>query len=112
MMENYFFDATQSRGPLMSKLGEAITGGRDTMTYLWQAPGNQELLQLVKAYLRTIMVEAQEQGRYQLIEISKTLLTAVRASPSPQQMDVLASGFDQMYRLWAAGAQLEVTPLP
>jgi hypothetical protein len=30
------------------------------------------------------------------------LLTALRAQPTPQQVDILQDGFDRLYKLWAA----------
>jgi hypothetical protein len=34
--------------------------------------------------------------------ICEEMLTALKASPSPQQVDLLHVGFDRLYKLWAA----------
>jgi hypothetical protein len=34
--------------------------------------------------------------------IVEELITAAKASPSPQQMDMLVDGFDRLMKLWQA----------
>jgi hypothetical protein len=47
-------------------------------------------------------VEATSQGRRELGRIVEELITAARATPSPQQVDLLVAGFDRLFKLWQA----------
>jgi hypothetical protein len=35
-------------------------------------------------------------------KICQEMLTAARAEPSPQSVDILQNGFERLYRLWSA----------
>jgi len=52
--------------------------------------------------LEKIAVEAQNQGRKEMGRIVEELLPAAKASPSPQQVDLLVDGFDRLNKLWMA----------
>jgi hypothetical protein len=88
--------------PLMDRLGELCTAGRDSSTYLWQVPGDQEVRRKIAAILAEIKVEAAKGGRQEMGRLALELETALAASPSPQQVELLQDGFERMGRLWAA----------
>jgi hypothetical protein len=52
--------------------------------------------------LEQILQEAQRQGRNEMGRIVEELLPAAKASPSPQQVDLLVDGFDRLTKLWQA----------
>jgi hypothetical protein len=52
--------------------------------------------------LAEIKVEAAKQGRQEMGRIALELETAVAATPSPQQVELLQDGFERLNRLWAA----------
>ena len=88
--------------PLMDRLGALCKAGRDSATYLWQVPDDQEVRRKLGEILAEIKVEAAKSGRQEMGRLVAELETALAASPSPQQVELLQDGFDRMSRLWAA----------
>jgi hypothetical protein len=88
--------------PLMDRLGELCTAGRDNATYLWQVPNDQGVRQKIAGILAEIKVEAAKGGRQEMGRLAAELETALAASASPQQVELLQDGFERMNRLWAA----------
>src|SRR2546422_11591986 len=70
--------------------------------YLWQVPKDEPARQQILALLDQIGAESAKQGRHEMPKICEELKTAARATPSPQQVDVLVSGFDRLGNLWQA----------
>jgi len=97
----------------LDDLGQAISDGRDAATYLWQVPDDEGTRARVAELLRLIERESARAGRREMPQICKELLTAVGASSSPQQIDILQDGFDRLYKLWsAAKSGLGVPTIP
>ncbi len=88
--------------PLMDRLGELCAAGRDSATYLWQVPNDEEVRRKIADLLAQIKVEAAKGGRKEMGRIVGELETAVSVSPSPQQVELLQDGFERLIRLWAA----------
>jgi hypothetical protein len=88
--------------PLMDHLGELCKSGRDSATYLWQVPDDESVRRKIAAILAEIKVEAAKGGRQEMGRVVGELETALAASPSPQQVEILQDGFDRLTRLWAA----------
>jgi hypothetical protein len=88
--------------PLMDRLGELCVAGRDSATYLWQVPNDQEVRQRIASILAEIKTEAAKGGRQEMGRITAELETALAATPSPQQVELLQDGFERLNRLWAA----------
>jgi hypothetical protein len=88
--------------PLMDRLGELCTSGRDSATYLWQVPNDEGVRQKIAGILAEIKVEAAKGGRQEMGRLATELETALAASASPQQVELLQDGFERMSRLWAA----------
>ena len=65
-------------------------------------PKDEPARQKIVAILEQISAEATKQGRREMPRICEELKTAAKASPSPQQVDVLVSGFDRLVHLWEA----------
>jgi hypothetical protein len=86
----------------MDALGKLCTEGKQLADYLWQVPKDEAARQQIIAILDQIRVEAAKQGRKEMPRICDDLATAAKASPSPQQVDVLVSGFDRLVNLWQA----------
>lgn len=93
-------DARSPHQPLMDALGRLCADGKDAADYLWQVPADVEARQRIVAILEKIAVEAAAQGRREMGRIVDELLTAARATPSPQQVDLLVAGFDRLTKLW------------
>ena len=92
----------RSMPPLMDRLGELCVAGRDSATYLWQVPNDEDARRKIAELLAQIKVEATKQGRQEMSRLVLELQTAVAASPSPQQVELLQDGFERLMRLWAA----------
>jgi hypothetical protein len=88
--------------PLMDRLGTLCKAGKDSATYLWQVPDDEGVRRKIVEVLVEIKAEAAKQGRNEMGRIVAELETAVAASPSPQQVELLQDGFDRLTRLWAA----------
>ena len=88
--------------PLMDRLGELCVAGRDSATYLWQVPNDDGVRRKIAEILAEIKVEAAKQGRQEMGRLVLELETAVAATPSPQQVELLQDGFERLTRLWAA----------
>ena len=88
--------------PLMDALGKLCTEGKQLADYLWQVPKDEAARQKIVAILDQISAEASKQGRREMPRICEELKTAAKASPSPQQVDVLVTGFDRLVNLWQA----------
>ena len=87
---------------LLDKLGELCHNGRDKASYLWQVPDDQGVKRELAESLVKIKEESAVQGRREMIRIAVEMETALAATPSPQQVEILQDGFDRMTKLWAA----------
>lgn len=88
--------------PLMDRLGELCTAGRDSATYLWQVPDDESVRQKIAGIVAEIKKEAAKANRREMGRVATELETALAVSPSPQQVEILQDGFDRLLRLWAA----------
>lgn len=88
--------------PLMDRLGELCKAGRDSATYLWQVPDDDSVRRKIAAIVTEIKTEAAKGGRQEMGRVAAELETALAASASPQQVELLQDGFDRLSRLWAA----------
>ena len=92
----------RSQPPLMDGLGKLCTEGKQLADYLWQVSKDEAARQKIIALLDQIAAEGTKQGRKEMPRICEELKTAAKATPSPQQVDVLVSGFDRLVSLWQA----------
>jgi hypothetical protein len=90
------------RSPLKDRLGELCESGRESATYLWQVPDDESVRRKIAGLLTEIKAEAAKGGRKEMGRLAEELETALAASPSPQQVEILQDGFDRLTRLWAA----------
>lgn len=88
--------------PLLEELGTAIVEGRDATDFLWQVPDDGPTRGRLSELIVLIRDRSARKGRQEMPAICEELLTALSASPSPQQVDLLHGGFDRLYKLWAA----------
>jgi hypothetical protein len=86
----------------MDRLGELCRDGKELAEYLWQAPHDEETRRKLLGMLGEVQAEASKQNRREMGRIAAELATAVQASPSPQQVEILQDGFERLTRLWAA----------
>ena len=88
--------------PLLDALGKLCSEGKQLADYLWQVPKDEAARQRIVAILDQIAAEGTKQGRKEMPRICAELNTAAKASPSPQQVDLLVNGFDRLMHLWQA----------
>ncbi|KPK01542.1 MAG: hypothetical protein AMS20_13440 [Gemmatimonas sp. SG8_28] len=88
--------------PLLDEVGTAIVAGRDATSFLWEVPDDEPTRQQLRETLEMVRDRSARKGRREMPSICDELLTALNASPSPQQVDILHAGFDRLYNLWAA----------
>jgi len=88
--------------PLLDALGQMIRDGKDSALYLWQVPDDAATRSRLEKLLQDIREQSARKGRREMPRLCDELLVALRASPSPQQVDLLQDGFDRLYKLWEA----------
>ena len=88
--------------PLQDALGKLCNEGKQLADYLWQVPKDEAARERLVAILDQIAAAATQQGRQEMPRICAELKTAAKATPSPQQVDVLVNGFDRLVSLWQA----------
>ncbi len=88
--------------PLLDALGKLIQDGKDAASYLWQVPDDQGTRSRIQQLLQEIRDQSAKKGRREMPKLCDELLTALKASPTPQQVDLLQDGFDRLYKLWEA----------
>ncbi|HWZ28516.1 MAG TPA: hypothetical protein VNX15_08135 [Gemmatimonadales bacterium] len=92
----------KSRVPLLDTLGQLCTDGKATAEYLWQVPDDTGVRLKLVGLLDQIAGESAKQGRKEMGRICAELSPAAKASPSPQQVELLVDGFDRLFKLWQA----------
>ncbi len=100
MPEEHLQQVRQSGFPLVDRLGELCMSGRDSAAYLWQVPMDQTVRTEIGRKLAEIRAECDRQNRREMNRIVEELDTALGASPSPQQVEILQDGFDRLVKLW------------
>jgi hypothetical protein len=88
--------------PLLDKLGQLCVNGRDSAAYLWQIPDDETVRRQISETLAQIKDECAKNKRREMGRIVGELETALAASPSPQQVEILQDGFDRLVKLWQA----------
>lgn len=88
--------------PVMDALGKLCTEGKELADFLWQVPDDTAARQKILGIIEQIAAESAKQGRREMPRICEELKTAAKASPSPQQVDLLVNGFDRLVGLWQA----------
>jgi hypothetical protein len=102
MLEATLDHARRPTFPLVDRLGELCMSGRDSAAYLWQVPNDQNVRAEITKKLAEIRHECEQQNRREMNRIVGELETALGASPSPQQVEILQDGFDRLVKLWQA----------
>jgi hypothetical protein len=102
MLEATLDHARRPTFPLVDRLGELCMSGRDSAAYLWQVPNDQNVRAEIAKKLTEIRTECEQQNRREMNRIVGELETALGASPSPQQVEILQDGFDRLVKLWQA----------
>ena len=95
-------DRRRSQPPVMDVLGQLCADGKASAEYLWQVPDDASVREKLLGTLSRISAEAAKQGRKEMGRICEELKAAAKATPSPQQVDVLVDGFDRLTKLWQA----------
>ena len=88
--------------PLVDRLGELCISGKDSAAYLWQVPTDEGVRTEISRKLAEIRRACTEQNRREMGRIVDELDTALAATPSPQQVEILQDGFDRLVKLWQA----------
>lgn len=88
--------------PVLDRLGKAIIEGQQTAEYLWQVPDDRIARARIVEVLQVIETESANRGRQEMPRLCAQLIRAMRASASPQQVDLLQDGFHRLYQMWQA----------
>jgi hypothetical protein len=83
-------------------LGIKIAEGKQAVEYLWHVPDDASTREKVTTLVEEIRDLSSKKGRREMPSLCDELLTALRASPSPQQVDMLHDGFNRLHKLWQA----------
>jgi len=90
------------RSPQLDTLGKLCTEGKEAAEYLWQVPDDAAVRQRILEILDLVQTQSRGQGRREMPQVVEDLKVAARASPSPQQVDMLVNGFDRLLHLSVA----------
>ena len=86
--------------PQLDALGKLCVEGKQAADYLWQVPDDAAVRARILEILDLVEKESRGQGRTEMPKVCEELKIAARATPSPQQVDLLVNGFDRLYHLW------------
>ena len=100
-------DQKATEAPNSNPVGGAILEGRRLVTYLWQSPHDAATRAQLQQVLAVIRYDYTEHAGGKIQDICQEMLLALRATPSPQQVDLLENGFDRIYRIWNRSVQPE-----
>lgn len=92
----------RSTPPLLDDLGHLIVEGKDATAFLWQVPDDEATRTRLRDVIEQVRDRSTRQGRREMPRLCEDLLVALRARPSPQQVDILQDGFERLYKLWGA----------
>jgi len=84
----------------MDPLGKLCAEGKDLASHLRQVHHDEAARKRILGPLARIGAESAKQYRREMPRLCEDLKAVAKASPSPQQVDVLVSGFDRLYNLW------------
>jgi hypothetical protein len=84
------------------ELGRRIVEGRESAEYLWHVPDDAGTRAKLKLLLEEIREMSAKQGRTEMPKLCDEMLTALQASPTPQQLDLMQDGFNRLHKLWGA----------
>ena len=87
---------------MLDALGTLCADGKAAAEYLWQVPDDTGMRLKIVGILDQITAESTKQGRKEMGRICAELAPAAKASPSPQQVELLVDGFDRLMKLWEA----------
>src|SRR5260221_12514171 len=90
----------RSHPPLLDGLGKLCVEGKQAAEYLWQVPDDAGVRQRILEILDQVEAESRGQGRREMPQGAEELKVAARATPSPQQLDLLVNGVDRLRHLW------------
>ena len=106
-MTNLKDEKTAAQPANSNPVGRAILEGRRLVTYMWQSPHDEAIRAQLRQVLAVIRYDATQPSGSRIQSISQEMLVALRATPSPQQVDLLENGFDRMYRILNRSVQPE-----
>jgi len=106
-MTNSNDEKRAAEAPKSNPVGRAILEGRRLVTYLWQSPHDAATRAQLRQVLAVIRYDYTEHAGRKIQGICQEMLVALRATPSPQQVDLLENGFDRLYRIWHRSVQPE-----
>ncbi len=92
----------RSTPPLLDDMGRLIVEGKEATAFLWQVPADEATRTRLREVIEQVRDRSARQGRREMPHLCEELLVALRAQPSPQQVDILQDGFDRLYKLWGA----------
>jgi hypothetical protein len=92
----------RSTQPLLDDMGRLIVEGKDATAFLWQVPTDEGTRTRLREVLEQVRDRSTKQGRREMPQLCDELLVALRAQPTPQQVDILQDGFDRLFKLWWA----------
>ncbi|HKH84234.1 MAG TPA: hypothetical protein VKA25_11155 [Gemmatimonadales bacterium] len=78
----------------MDRLGELCVAGRDSATYLWQVPNDEDVRRKIAELLAEIKVEAAKQGRQEMGRLVLELETAIAAPRVPSRSSYCKTGLN------------------
>lgn len=87
----------------MEALGELIQQGREVTDRLWEAPDDPQIRMRARELFATLQETVHTFGTPPMAELCELFCPSANAAPTPQAIEIMQDGLQQLYELWLAG---------
>ena len=87
----------------MEALGELIRQGREVTDRLWEAPEDREIRARAAEFFATLQHTVHTSGTPAMAELCAHFCPSSNAAPTPQAIEIMQDGLQQLHDLWLAG---------
>ena len=84
-------------------LDELIRQGREVTDRLWEAPEDREIRAQARELFATLQQTVHTAGDPAMIELCELFCPSANAAPTPQAIEIMQDGLQQLHQLWLAG---------
>lgn len=88
--------------PSLVSLGSLIEQGRAATERLWRDPDDSAGRRQVGELIARVHAEATALGQLEMLSVCDEVGPMANSAPTPQAVEILIGGFEQLARLWRA----------
>ena len=86
----------------MEALGELIRQGREVTDRLWEAPDDVQIRTQARELFATLQDNVRTFGTPAMVELCGLFCPSANAAPTPQAIEIMQDGLQQLHDLWQA----------